>query len=159
MKQGSTIFLRFVLFIMAIVVFVGLIKFPLTEGRATNLDLFHIYWDPAIAYMYIASVPFFVALYQAFKLLGYISQNKVFSLQSVRALKNIKYCALAIAAFIVIGEVLLIITQHGQDDFAGPVALGIMTAFISIVVATAAAVFEKLFQSAVDIKSENDLTV
>ena len=44
-------------------------------------------------------------------------------------------------------------------DPAGFIAMCIVTTFISIVIATAAAVFEKLLQNAVDIKSENDLTV
>jgi hypothetical protein len=109
--------------------------------------------------MYIASIPFFFALYQAFKLLGYIERNKVFSLSSVKALRIIKYCAIAIPGFIVAGLVWLIITQHGKDDMAGPVALGIFAAFISVVIAAAAAVFEKLLRSAIDIKTENDLTV
>jgi len=37
--------------------------------------------------------------------------------------------------------------------------LGIIISFAVSVIATAAAVFQKLFQNAVDIKSENDLTV
>jgi hypothetical protein len=37
--------------------------------------------------------------------------------------------------------------------------LGIFTTFASIVIATTAAVFQRLLQNAVDIKSENDLTV
>jgi hypothetical protein len=37
--------------------------------------------------------------------------------------------------------------------------LGIIATFASIVIATAAAVFERVLQNAVDIKSENDLTV
>ena len=40
------------------------------------------------------------------------------------------------------------------------VALGIMvTTFVSIVIATVAAVFERILQNAVEMKSENDLTV
>ena len=159
MKRGSTIFLKVVILLIGAVALIGLIRFPLTEGRAVNLDLFSIYWDPVILYMYVASIPFFVALYQAFKLLGYIGQNKVFSLSSVKALRIIKYCAIAIAGFIVIGEVGLILNQSGQDDAAGPMALGIIITFVSIVIATVAAVFEKLLQSAIAIKSENDLTV
>ena len=46
-----------------------------------------------------------------------------------------------------------------DDDPAGFIAVSIMATFISIVVATATAVFEKTLQSAMDIKSENDLTV
>ncbi len=159
MKKGSTIFLKFVLCIMALAVLVGLIRFPLTEGRAQNLDLLHVYLDPVILYMYVGSIPFFMALYQSFKLLGFIEQNKVFSLNSVRALRTIKYCGIVIAVFLVVGIATLKFAHNPNEDAAGPIALGFITAFISIVVATGAAVFEKLLQRAVDIKSENDLTV
>ena len=46
-----------------------------------------------------------------------------------------------------------------DDDPAGFLAICIVTTFISIVVATVAAVFERTTQNAVDIKSENDLVV
>ena len=159
MKQGSTIFLKVVIVLIGIVVLAVMLRFPLTEGRAVNLDLFSIYSDPFILYMYIASIPFFIALHQAFKLLGYIGQNKVFSLNSVQALRTIKYCAIILGVLIVMAALYIRIFHNGDDDPAGFIALCILTTFISIVIATAAAVFEKLLQTAVDIKSENDLTV
>ena len=159
MKKSSTVFLQVVIILIGIVTLIVMIRFPLTEGRAINLDLFSIYSDPFIVYGYLASIPFFVALYQAFTLLGYIGKNKVFSLSSVRALRNIKYCAI-IQSILIVMAILYIRTSHNiDDDPAGFIAIGILATFISIVIATAAAVFEKLLQSAVDIKSENDLTV
>ena len=163
--KSSTIFLQTVIVLIGIVALAIMIRFPLTEGRAANLDLFSIYADPFILYGYIASIAFFVALYQAFKLLGYIGQNKVFSLNSVKALRTIKYCTIILSFLIVIAAIYIRISYafHVQDaqgdDPAGFIAVSIVTTFISIVVATAAAVFEKTLQSAVDIKSENDLTV
>jgi len=147
MKKSPTIFLQVVIVALGVVVLAGMIRFPLTEGRAVDLDLFSIYRDPVIVYMYVASIPFFVALYQTFKLLGNIRQNNAFSPSSVKALRIIKYCAMAIAAFIVVGVGLLIITQGGKDDITGPISLGIFTTFVSIVVATAAGVFERILQS------------
>ena len=159
MKKGSTIFLKVVLVLMVAVALTGLIRFPLSEGRAVNLDLLSIYMDPFIAYIYLASIPFFVALYQSFKLLGYIGENKVFSLSSVKALRNIKYCAIILSAAIIMAAAYIRIFHNKDDDPAGFIAIAILATFISAVVATAAAVFEKLLQTAVDIKSENDLTV
>ena len=162
MKRSSTIFLQVVIVLIVIVALAIMIRFPLTEGRAANLDLFSIYADPFIIYGYLASIAFFVALYQAFKLLGYIGQNKVFSLNSVRALRTIKYCAIVLSILIVMAALYIrIFHAKGDegDDPAGFIAVCIVTTFISIVIATAAAVFEKTLQSAVDIKSENDLTV
>ena len=91
MKTISTVFLQAVVVLIGILALVILIRVPLTEGRATNLDLFSIYTDPFILYGYAASIAFFVALYKAFRLLGYIGQNKIFSPESVKALKGIKF--------------------------------------------------------------------
>jgi len=159
MKRFSTVFLQAVIVLIGMVALAILIRFPLTEGRATNLDLFSIYSDPFILYGYAASIAFFVGLYNAFKLLGYIGQNKVFSSNSVRALKNIKYCAIILSILIVLAGLYIKIFHDKDDDPAGFLAMCIVTTFASIVVATAAAIFEKILQNAVDMKSENDLTV
>ena len=133
---------------------------PHIEGRNVHATLFKIYFkDPFLAYAYIASISFFVALYQAFKLFGYIGRNEVFSERSVRALRTIKYCGMALVGFIVGAEAYFFIVQRSKDDIAGGVAIGLFMIFVSVVIATAAAAFERLLQSAVDIKSENDLTV
>ncbi|HEY5967320.1 MAG TPA: DUF2975 domain-containing protein [Chitinophagaceae bacterium] len=120
-----------------------MIRFPLTEGRATNLDLLSIYSDPLILYGYAASIPFFIALYKAFKLLGYIGQNKAFSLNSARALRSIKYCAIVLSVLIVMAGLYIMIFHNKDDDPAGFLAICIVTTFVSISAATAAAVFEK----------------
>jgi hypothetical protein len=158
MKKGSTLFLKFVICLIAIVALIWLIWFPQIEGRAVNLDLISIYKDPLIIYTYLGSIPFFVALNQAFKLLGYIGVNKVFSQSSVNAVRSIKYCAITFSGFVVLGILYIRLFAKG-DDPAGVTALGIFTTFASIVIATAAAIFQRLLQNAVDIKSENDLTV
>jgi hypothetical protein len=159
MKRVSIIFLQAVVVLISIVTLAILIRIPLTEGRATNLDLFSIYSDPFILYGYAASIAFFVALYKAFKLLGYIGQSKVFSSNSVNALKSIKYCAIVLSILIVAAGLYIRIFHSKDDDPAGFLAICFVTAFVSVVVATAAAIFQKLLQNAVDMKSENDLTV
>ena len=159
MKKSLTIFLQVVIVLIGIVALAIMIRFPLTEGRAVNLDLFSIYADPFLVYGYLASIAFFVALYQAFKLLGYIGRNEVFSPRSVNALRTIKYCAIVLSILIVMAGLYIRIFHATDDDPAGFLAMCIVTTFVSIVIATAAAVFEKLLQNAVDLKSENDLTV
>lgn len=159
MKRISTIFLQAVIVLIGIVALAILIRFPLTEGRAANLDLVSIYSDPFILYGYAASIAFFVALYKAFKLLGYIGQNKVFSSDSVGTLKSIKYCAIVLSVLIATAGLYIKISHNKEDDPAGFLAICIVTTFVSIVVATAAAIFEKVLQNAMDMKSENDLTI
>lgn len=158
MNWGSTLFLKVVILLIAIGALALLVWFPQTEGRAANLDLISIYLDSFIAYIYLSSIPFFVALFQAFKLLGYIEKNKVFTPLAVSALRNIKYCAIAIICFLAVGMGWVRFAS-GDDDPAGAIAVGIGMTFAAIVIATAAGVFQRLLQNAVDIKSENDLTV
>jgi hypothetical protein len=158
LKRGSTLFLKLVIVLIAIGVLAAMIRFPQTEGRAANLDLVSIYADPLIIYAYIGSIPFFFALYQAVKLLSLVDHNRVFSQLAVSSVRNIKYCALITGGLIMLAIVYIRFFVNG-DDPAGPTALGIITIFASIVIATAAAIFEKLLQNAVDMKSENDLTV
>jgi len=159
MKRISTLFLQAVIVLIGIVVLAVLIRFPLTEGRAADLDLLSIYADPFILYGYGASIAFFVALYKAFKLLGYIGQNKVFSPESVGALKSIKHCGIVLSILIVMAGLYVKISHHPDDDPAGFFAICIVTTLASVVVATAAAIFEKILQNAIDMKSENDLTI
>lgn len=158
MKRGSTLFLKLVILLIAMVVLTWIIVFPHLEGRAKNLDLISIYSDPFIIYGYIASIPFFVGLYQAFRLLNFIDANKAFSQGAVNALRNLKFASLSLIGFISVAVLYIRFFAHG-DDPAGPTALGIIVSFGSIVIATAAAVFQKLLQHAVDLQSEHDLTV
>jgi hypothetical protein len=157
-NRGSTLFLKTVLFVIGVGALIGLIWFPQTEGRATNLNLISIYTDPFIIYVYIGSTPFFIGLYQAFKLLNLIDANKAFSQSAVNTLKNMKFASMGLICFIALA-LFYIRFAAGGDDTAGPTALGIIVSFAIGVIATAAAIFQKLLQSAVDIKTENDLTV
>jgi hypothetical protein len=161
MKRSSTLFLQVVIVLIGIGALALLLWEPHIEGRNANATLFEIYFkDPFLALVYAGSIPFFMALYQAFKVLGYVGRNNVFSPDVVKALRTIKYCALAIVGFVVVEEIFILLMNNGDNDNPGaPIFIGILITFPSIVVATAAAMFERILQNAVDIKSENDLTV
>lgn len=158
MKQVSTLFLKAVLCLIGVAVLAFMIWSPQTEGRAANLDFISVYKDPLIIYIYIASIPFFVGLYQAFKLLNLIEANKAFSQGAVNTLKNMKFASLSLIGFIALAILFIRFFAHG-DDPAGPTMLGILVSLTLVVIAAAAGIFQRLFQNAVDLKSENDLTV
>ena len=160
MKRGSTIFLQALILLFGAGVFVFLLWEPHLEGRNVNATLFEIYFkDPFLAYIYLAFVPFFVGLYQGFKILGYAGRAELFRPHSVRALRIIKYCALTTALFIVGAEAYIFIFIRGKDDIAGGVMMGLFVILVSAIIATAAAVFERILQNAGDTKSENALPV
>ena len=156
LKRSSTAFLQGVIVLIGLGALALMLWEPHHEGRNAHATPFEIYFkDPFLAYAYVASIPFFAALYQAFKVLGYAGQNRVFSQEAVKALRIIKLCALAIIGFVAGAEVFIML--HTSDDRAGGVFMGILITFGSAVIATAVVVFERVLQSAVDIKSENEL--
>jgi uncharacterized paraquat-inducible protein A len=158
LKRSATIFLQVVIVLFGVGALALMLWEPHLEGRNAHATVFEIYFkDPFLAYAYLASIAFFTALYQAFRLLGAIGRNQVFSPDAVRALRTIKYCAIALVALI--GAAVAFIVVRGSDDIAGGVAMGVGMSFVSVVVAAAAAVFERLLRNAVEIKAENDLTV
>jgi Protein of unknown function (DUF2975) len=159
MKKKSILFLQVFVVLIAIAALLIMLRFPLTEGRAQNLDLLSIYLDPFILYGYASSIFFFVALYKVFKLLGYTRQNKLFSITSVRTLRSIKYCAIILSILIALAGLYIKIFHNKEDDPVGFLAMCIILILITVAVAIAMAVLEKILQNAVDMKTENDLTI
>ena len=91
MKRRSTIFLQVVIVLIGFGALALLLWEPHVEGRNAHATLVQIYFhDPFLAYAYTGSITFFTALYQAFKMLGYVRQNRVFTQEAVRALQIIK---------------------------------------------------------------------
>lgn len=154
MKKSSTLFLKLVILLIGVAV-LGLCIFMLPAGiMSDNVG----YYRPILIGMYIPAIPFFIALFQAIKILSLIDKNKVFSQSCVNALKNIKYCGIAISVLYAFGMPYIYYAAE-RDDAPGVILIGLVFIFASAVVATAAGVFQRLLQNAVDLKSENDLTV
>jgi hypothetical protein len=122
-----------------------------------NPDYAHILY-PIVIGMYVSVIPFFAALYQAFKLLSYIDKNLAFSELSVKALKKIKFSAITISGvYVAILPFVFLVAE--LDDAPGLIIIGMVPVFASMVIAVFAAVLQRLLQEAINIKSENDLTV
>ncbi|KGX92399.1 membrane protein [Pontibacillus halophilus JSM 076056 = DSM 19796] len=111
---------------------------------------------PLLTGIYMTTIPFFIALYQGFKLLTSINHHRAFSTRSVNSLRTIKHCALGIGGLYVIGFVLLITQDAGNP---GILLIGLLVMFFSVVIAVFAAILQQLLKSAIDLKSENELTI
>ena len=145
-KKILTVFLQAVIVLFGAGVLAALLWEPHLEGvNANATSLREIYFDdPFLAYAYLGSIPFFVGLYQAFKMLGNFRRDGSFGESSVRALRIIKRCALITAGAIIAADIFLMIAARGSgEDAAGAVALGIMATLASLIVATTATVFER----------------
>lgn len=158
--KRETIFLKLAVILMGVpILALCIFVVPGIASFATELY-------PEMAYLkyliliniYAGAIPFYFALYQTFKLLGYIDKNNAFSERSVKVLKTIKYCAVLISGLYVVGMPLYYLIAE-RDDAPGIIVIGLVIIFASIVIAVFAAVLQKLLTSAIEIKTENDLTV
>lgn len=158
MKQVSTLFLKIAVMLIGIpILALCIFGLPWLANNPVNPDYAHILY-PILIIMYVSVIPFFIALYQAFRLLSYIDRNKAFSKLSVKSLKNIKYCAITISLLYAVGMPFFYFMAE-IDDAPGIILIGLVIIFASMVIAVFAAVLQKLLKEAIDIKSENDLTV
>ncbi|MBC1934971.1 DUF2975 domain-containing protein [Listeria grandensis] len=160
MKRGSTLFLKLVVLLIGIVMLalciVGLPWIAIHTNEETPAFNRALY--PILISMFISAVPFFIALYQAWKVLAYIDKGQAFSMLSVTALKRIKYCAAIISGLYLLTSPLFYYLAQ-KDDAPGILLIALIIMFASIIIATFAALLQRLLQEAIDIKSENDLTV
>ena len=158
-KRVSTLFLKAVILLIgAGVAVLCAYGFPgmFRELRDEPLPAVVIY--VGLFGFYATAIPFFGALSRAFALLRLIDANEAFSEASVRALKAIKHCAVAMSALYATALPL----AYGfaeQDDAPGLILLSTAVACAPLIVATFAAVLEKLIRSAVEMKAEHDFTV
>ncbi|HEY4515619.1 MAG TPA: DUF2975 domain-containing protein [Candidatus Paceibacterota bacterium] len=150
MKKGSTFILKVAVIILGAGV-LALCIFALPEmWEGGSAEFPTASWSLFLIMigMYATAVPFFIALWQTLKLLNYIDKNMAFSELSVRALKNIKYCAIAIGV-LYMGGVPLLFPIADADDAPGLVVIGFVIACIPIVIAIFAAVLERLLRDAI----------
>lgn len=159
-KHAPTLFLRAVLALIAL----GVIAFcvfalpSIWQGGSAEFPMASMSVQLIVIGLYITVVPFFIALWQTFKLLHYIDHNVAFSAASVSALRIIKFCAIVVAA-IYTAFVPLLYPIAEADDAPGLILVGVGIACAPVAFAVFAAVLQKLVQNAVDMKSEHDLTV
>jgi hypothetical protein len=159
MNKIAIIFLQFMILIIGILSLFILIRFPMLEGRAVNLNLYEIYADPFIIYGYLSSIFYFKGLYQGLLLLRQISNDNLFSVSSVQTVKKIKYCSYYLGFLIIIGAIYIRFFNNSDEDPAGFLALSMITTMIFTTVATTALIFERSIQKAVKLKSDNELTI
>ena len=160
MKRTVTIFLQVVIVLIGIGTLTFMLWEPHIEGRNVDATLFQIYFnDPFLAYAYIASISFFVALYQIFNVLGYLRHDKIFSQASMKALQKIKYCAIVIIGFVVVSVIFMYPMLGDQEDQPVGTVMRIFVVVVSIVIATSAEIFKKNLQNTLDMKSKKDFEV
>ncbi|KDR96553.1 Protein of unknown function [Peptoclostridium litorale DSM 5388] len=158
MKTEKTAFLKLAVLGMGIVVFMlSIFWLPKAAGNilGSNSENANLKY-PALMGIYFTVIPFYIVLYQALKLLKNIELKNTFSKPAAKSLNLIKCCACAIAFVYAAGAALLGMKTVLNASIA---AVPITFMFAALTIALFAAVLEELLMTAIEIKSENDLTI
>ncbi|MDR2832436.1 MAG: DUF2975 domain-containing protein [Streptococcaceae bacterium] len=158
MKNKSTLLLKLAIIALSIpvVIGLGLITYSLIDNPVQIAVAKMIY--PIVIGLFASSIPYFMGLFQAFKLLQLIEQHEAFSEKAVIKLKKIRNYA-----FVVCGIYLILpypLYQLAQlEDAPGLIIIGMTPFFVSFLIAIFASLLVKLLQEAVFMKEENRLMV
>lgn len=158
MKRRTLLFLKTAVVIIAIIM-LGLCVFWLPHMAnvlATDNPEFAYLKLPVLFGLYATVIPFYVALYESFKLLNYIEAGNAFSIITVVSLKRIKECAGLIILLYIVGMLILTFLKALHPGIA---LFGLGIVFASLVIAVFAALLQELLRNAIELKTENDLTV
>lgn len=160
MQKSSTVFLKTVVYLMGLIIFALCVILIPQIIISISDDPSVVKWviHPIIIGFLLTTIPYYLALYQALKLLRLIDRNDAFSDSAVFTLKKIKQCALIITAIYILMMPFIYIFAE-KDDAPGAVIIGFVPMFASFVIAVFASVLQKILKNALDIKTENDLTV
>ncbi|WP_080873727.1 DUF2975 domain-containing protein [Oceanobacillus timonensis] len=160
MPKSSTVFLKTVVYLMGLLIFVLSIflipQFINNISDGPSMVKWVIY--PIIIGFLLTTIPYYMALYQALRLLKLIDKNDAFSESAVFTLKKIKQYALIITGIYIVMMPFIYIFAE-KDDAPGAIIIGFVPMFASFVIAVFASVLQKILKNALDIKTENDLTV
>jgi hypothetical protein len=148
MKSSSALFLQVVVVLVGIGMLGLMLWEPHLEGRNAHATTFEIYFkDPFLAYVYVGSIPFFVAVHRAFGLFGHVRRNGTFSQVTLNALRTIKRCAITILGFVA-GGVIIILKFGDREDRPAGIFMSGLVAFAASGIAIAAAMSARNLHSA-----------
>ncbi len=111
---------------------------------------------PMLFGIYATAIPFIYALYEAVRLLNFISRDSAFTEEALYSLKYIKYCAYTIILLYVAGLVML---DYFNALGPGMALLGLVIIFASFVITLFEMVLQQLFRHSISLKQENELTI
>lgn len=157
-KFKTTFILKIAILIAAIMIILVCLSSTYWMVQKWNSDKQYI-MIILVAGLFISSIPFIIALCQANKILKYIDDKNAFSEVSVKALTNIMYCAIILFVFITIVGIPFFIYWAIMDRAYELIVVGVLIDIVTFVIAIFASLLKYLFQEAISIKSENDLTV
>ncbi|WP_297517783.1 DUF2975 domain-containing protein [uncultured Clostridium sp.] len=128
--------------------------FKVQELPLDNTSMFY----SILIVFYICAAPYIIALFKLRTLTGLVLKNTPFTKKSVNALRTIAICSFSELILFILGAN---IVKHMFDEFSGIlltppiIIIGFMCILLGLMFITLA----KLFNNAIELKEENDMTI
>lgn len=149
MRRRTATILQVLTAFIGIAVLTLLLWEPHVEGRNAHAALTAIYFrDPFLAFVYVGSIPFFFATYQAVRLLGWVgSRETASSERAARAAGVIRECAVLTIGFILVGVAILMFVGEERPP---AIVLGVLATLPVLLIGASTTAYERALRNAVD---------
>ncbi len=158
-EKGSTLFLRAAAGVigLGILALCALLLPVMWMDAYREYPLYGYVVRVIVAAMYLSAVPFYIGIYNGWRVLDAIDRGRAFTVRSVRALRTVAWCAGSISIIYLVSLPFFYIWAKG--DAPGLMVIGLFLVGMPLIICVAVGLLRRLLVEAVTIKSENDLTV
>ena len=162
MNNKSIKTLRVVVILLTVFVFLfeGLLIYPLALKYAHKVPSFEGIRIASLVFLYITSIPFYMAIFQALRICRNIIENKPFAKSNIYYFNFARWCALPVSVVYLIGGIGAYIFTAGRGTPAITLIVAMAAvAFFAFVVFLACSVMVELFKRAHELQEENAMTI
>lgn len=114
------------------------------------------YFWPWLIFLWILSVPCYMALWMAWKIFTDIEKDKAFTMENAKRMGNVSFLAAADAVLLVVGNAVYLILHMNHP---GVLLASFFIALVGIAIAIAAAMLSHLIRKAARLQDESDWTI
>ncbi len=114
------------------------------------------YFWPWLIFLWILSVPCYMALWMAWKIFTDIEKDRAFTMENAKRMGNVSFLAAADAVLLVVGNAVYLILHMNHP---GVLLASFFIALVGIAIAIAAAMLSHLIRKAARLQDESDWTI
>ena len=113
------------------------------------------FW-PWLVFLWVLSVPCYVALWMAWKIFTDIEKDRAFTMENAERMGTISFLAAADAVLLIVGNVVYLLLNMNHP---GILLAAFFIALVGIAIAIAAAMLSHLIRKAAKLQDESDWTI
>ncbi|MDO5717804.1 MAG: DUF2975 domain-containing protein [Tissierellia bacterium] len=156
MKSEKILKLLLLAIVVLITTIAVLIMPDMANTMAVDYQNFSSLKNPGLIILYISLIPFYIMIFEIWKLLKMVEGHEMFSISAVKSLDKIKYCSACIFAIYLLVLIYLLCIRI---QFSAAYLTIIVTSLAALAGALFSSILKKLLLIAIDYKTENDLTI